>query len=42
VSDVQTGAGLTAGRILASAFSINVIALAVNLLPLRSLDDGQL
>lgn len=40
--DVQTGAGVAAGRILVSAFWINVIALAVNLLPLRTLDGGQL
>jgi membrane-associated protease RseP (regulator of RpoE activity) len=40
--DLQTGAGVAAGRILATAFWINVIALAVNLLPLRTLDGGQL
>jgi Zn-dependent protease len=40
--DVQTSAGVTAGRILASAFLINVVALAVNLLPIRGLDGGQL
>jgi Zn-dependent protease len=39
---VQTSAGVTAGRILASAFLINVVALAVNLLPIRGLDGGQL
>jgi Zn-dependent protease len=40
--DLQTGAGVTVDRVLASALWINVIALAVNLLPLRSLDGGQL
>jgi membrane-associated protease RseP (regulator of RpoE activity) len=39
---LQSGAGVAAGHILASAFWINLIALAVNLLPLRSLDGGQL
>lgn len=40
--DLQTSPGVTAGRILASAFLINVVALAVNLLPIRRLDGGLL
>jgi membrane-associated protease RseP (regulator of RpoE activity) len=40
--DLQTSAGVTAGRIPVSAFWINVVALAVNLLPFRTLDGGQL
>jgi Zn-dependent protease len=40
--DLQTSPGVTAGRILASAFMANAVALAVNLLPLRALDGGQL
>jgi Zn-dependent protease len=40
--DLQTSAGVTAGCVLSSAFLINVVALAVNLLPLHTLDGGQL
>jgi Zn-dependent protease len=40
--DLPTSAGVTAGRILVSVFLINSIALAVNLLPFRPLDGGQL
>ena len=40
--DVQSSAGVTAGCILASMFLINSVALAVNLLPFRPLDGGQL
>jgi Zn-dependent protease len=40
--DLNTGAGVTAGRILSLAFVINLGMLALNLLPFRSLDGGQL
>jgi Zn-dependent protease len=40
--DLETSAGVTAGRILSSVFMINAVALAVNLLPVRPLDGGQL
>ena len=40
--DLQTSAGVTAGCVLASTFLINVVSLAVNLLPFRTLDGGQL
>jgi Zn-dependent protease len=40
--DLQTSAGVTAGRILSSLFMINAVALLLNLLPFRGLDGGQL
>ena len=40
--DLETSAGVVAGRILSAVFMINAVALAVNLLPVRPLDGGQL
>jgi Zn-dependent protease len=42
IPDLQTSAGVTAGRILASAFTFNAVLLVMNLLPFRPLDGGQL
>ena len=37
-----SGAEAALGRVLSGAFAINVLALAINLVPLRALDGGQL
>jgi Zn-dependent protease len=40
--DLNTSAGVAIGRVLSSAFVINLAALVLNLLPLRGLDGGHL